>query len=133
MTYPINVGRNIARESANSHYVFPSDIELYPNPGLITAFLQMVTNGNEESLNRANPRVFVSSIFEIKEGHSLPNNKQELLNLLNSKVVIPFHKMVCTQCHAIPKAKEWMSNQVSGKTLQKLTLNSMLRSILFFQ
>ena len=77
MTYPINVGRNIARESANSHYVFPSDIELYPNPGLIPAFLQMVTNGNEESLNRANPRVFVSSIFEIKEGHSLPNNKQD--------------------------------------------------------
>lgn len=115
MTYPINVGRNIARESANSHYVFPSDIELYPNPGLITAFLQMVTNGNEEALNRPNPRVFVSSIFEIKEGHSLPNNKRELLSLLNSKVVIPFHKMVCTQCHAIPKAKEWMSNQVSDE------------------
>ena len=31
LTYPINVGRNIARESALTHFVFASDIELYPN------------------------------------------------------------------------------------------------------
>jgi beta-1,4-glucuronyltransferase 1 len=39
LDYPVNVGRNIAREAANSHFIFPSDIELYPNPGLIPAFL----------------------------------------------------------------------------------------------
>ena len=33
LTYPVNVGRNIARQSATSHFVFPSDIELYPSPG----------------------------------------------------------------------------------------------------
>jgi len=115
MTYPINVGRNIARESSNSHYVFPSDIELYPNPGLIPSFLHMVTNGEEAALKRNNPRVFVSSIFEIKEGNNLPNNKEELLDLLKKKVVIPFHKMVCSQCHAIPKAKEWLTDQLSDE------------------
>ena len=34
LDYPVNVGRNIAREAANSHFIFPSDIELYPNPGV---------------------------------------------------------------------------------------------------
>lgn len=42
LDYPVNVGRNIARTSANSHFVFPSDIELYPNPGLIPSFLDMI-------------------------------------------------------------------------------------------
>ena len=35
LTYPVNVGRNIARQSATSHFVFPSDIELYPSPGML--------------------------------------------------------------------------------------------------
>ena len=34
LTYPVNVGRNIARQSATSHFVFASDIELYPNSGI---------------------------------------------------------------------------------------------------
>ena len=34
LTYPVNVGRNIARQSATSHFVFASDIELYPSPGM---------------------------------------------------------------------------------------------------
>ena len=33
--YSINVARNVARESANSYFIFPSDIELYPSPGKI--------------------------------------------------------------------------------------------------
>jgi hypothetical protein len=114
MTYPVNVGRNIARETANSHYIFPSDIELYPSPGLIPSILKMVTNREGEALKRPNPRVFVSSIFEIKEGHDLPETKAELVKLLKSKVVIPFHKMVCSQCHAIPKAQEWVTDPISG-------------------
>ena len=35
LTYPVNVGRNIARQSATSHFVFASDIELYPSPGIV--------------------------------------------------------------------------------------------------
>jgi hypothetical protein len=38
LDYPINVARNVARETAYTHYVFPADIELYPNPG--TCFYQ---------------------------------------------------------------------------------------------
>lgn len=42
--YPVNVGRNIAREAANTYFIFPSDVELYPNPGLIEGFLKMYSN-----------------------------------------------------------------------------------------
>ena len=52
LTYPINVARNVARESATTHFVLPSDIELYPNPGLISGFLRMLSDGNEDVINR---------------------------------------------------------------------------------
>ena len=45
--YPINVARNIARESANTHFVFPADIELYPSPGLIPDFLEMIRRNDQ--------------------------------------------------------------------------------------
>ena len=45
LTYPINTMRNVARVSATSHYIFPSDLELYPSPGLIPQFLKLVTEG----------------------------------------------------------------------------------------
>ena len=30
LDYPVNVARNVARLTAATHFVFPSDIELYP-------------------------------------------------------------------------------------------------------
>lgn len=41
-TYPINVGRNLARQAALTHFVLASDIELYPSLGLAEQFLAMV-------------------------------------------------------------------------------------------
>ena len=113
MDYPVNVGRNIAREASNSYFIFPSDIELYPNPGLIPAFLDMIRR-NDRHLKRKNPRVFVSSIFEIKENTEMPQSKKELIPMLKENIVIPFHKKVCSQCHAIPKSREWLKSPVSG-------------------
>lgn len=49
LLYPINIGRNIARNSALTHFILPSDIELYPNPGLPKDFLMMIArNGIEK-------------------------------------------------------------------------------------
>ena len=74
------------------------------SPNLIKDFLEMIRR-NDRELQRPAPRVFVSSIFEISANHSsLPASKHELVSLLNSSVVIPFHKTVCPQCHKIPKA-----------------------------
>jgi hypothetical protein len=114
LDYPVNVGRNIARESANSYFVFPSDIELYPNPGFIPAFLDMIRR-NENHLKSKNPRVFVNSIFEIQANTEMPLTKKELIEMLGQNIVIPFHINVCPECHAIPNSNEWAQANVSGK------------------
>lgn len=51
LLYPINVGRNLAREAALTHFVLPSDIELYPSPGLVSGFLEMIRRNPIEYLN----------------------------------------------------------------------------------
>ena len=111
LDYPVNIARNVARATAGTHFVFPSDIELYPSPNLITDFLAMIRR-NDDLLQRPTPRVFVSSIFEIANLHFLPNNKSHLVELLKAKVVIPFHKKVCSRCHAIPNAEGWQQAEI---------------------
>lgn len=108
LSYPVNVARNVAREMATTHYLLPSDIELYPNPNLIPDFLEMV-RVNDSMLQRPAPKVFVLSIFEVEANvTALPFDKNELIFMLRNKSAIPFHKYVCADCHRIPKADEWL-------------------------
>ena len=55
--------------------------------------------------NTTLPKVFVFSIFEIKEAASPPETKQELIKMLKTKDAIPFHNRVCPVCHHVPHAK----------------------------
>ncbi|KAK6636670.1 hypothetical protein RUM43_010332 [Polyplax serrata] len=105
--YPVNVGRNIAREAAVTYYILPSDIELYPSPGLIDKFLAMILR-QDPPLHRKNPKVFPLPIFELEADASIPPNKTELVKMLKTGRAIPFHKKVCAGCHTIPKFKEWV-------------------------
>lgn len=106
--YPVNIGRNVARDSAVTHYILPSDIELYPSPGLIQNFLDMVRR-QEPPLLHANPKVFPLPIFELEKGVELPANKTQLVAMLKNGTAIPFHKKLCPGCHNIPKSKEWLA------------------------
>ncbi|XP_059221203.1 beta-1,4-glucuronyltransferase 1 [Stomoxys calcitrans] len=108
LLYPVNVGRNIARDAAITHFILASDIELYPNPGLVKKFLEMIAR-NEPYLNRKSPRVFPLSIFEVDDSSPVPHDKSELQEFLRSGKAIPFHKRVCASCHGVPKSKEWMA------------------------
>lgn len=85
LLYPVNVGRNVARESAPTHYVLASDIELYPNPGLTTNFLEMIRRDDDKALKSPNPKVFVLSIFEVTEKSQPPANKTRLVSLTERK------------------------------------------------
>ncbi|XP_077266157.1 beta-1,4-glucuronyltransferase 1 isoform X2 [Temnothorax americanus] len=107
LLYPVNVGRNIARESAPTFYVFPSDIELYPSPNLPVKFLEMIRKRDQPALYKPNPKVFVLSIFEVDEKSQPPNNKTRLIQMLKTGTAIPFHKKLCSGCHNVPKSKEW--------------------------
>uniref|UniRef100_A0A8W7PJM2 Beta-1,4-glucuronyltransferase 1 n=1 Tax=Anopheles coluzzii TaxID=1518534 RepID=A0A8W7PJM2_ANOCL len=108
LLYPVNVGRNIARDAAMTHFLLASDIELYPNPGLVHKFLEMIAR-NEPVLQRKNPRVFPLPIFEVDNNSPVPRDKAELQELLRSGKAIPFHKRVCSSCHGVPKSKEWIA------------------------
>lgn len=108
LLYPVNVGRNIARDAAMSHFILASDIELYPNPGLVRKFLEMIARKGD-SWERDNPRVFPLSIFEVDSTVAVPRDKTELQELLRTNKAIPFHKRVCASCHGVPKSKEWMA------------------------
>ena len=79
LLYPVNLGRNIARESAVTRYVLASDIELYPSPNLPAKFLEMIRRKDQPVLFRPNPKVFVLSIFEVAEKNQPPLNKTRLV------------------------------------------------------
>lgn len=108
LLYPVNVGRNIARDATMTHFILASDIELYPNPGLVRKFLEMIAR-NDAPLKRKSPRVFPLSIFEVDSSVAVPRDKTELQELLRTNKAIPFHKRVCASCHGVPKSKEWMA------------------------
>lgn len=114
LTYPINVGRNIAREAAITHFVLASDIELYPSPGLVDAFLEMIER-NEPYLSRRNkPRVFPLAIFEVERNNNIPEHKKDLQHMLMTGTAIPFHKYICSRCHNLPKYREWSTDNYTN-------------------
>uniref|UniRef100_A0A7G3AU71 Putative glycosyltransferase n=1 Tax=Lutzomyia longipalpis TaxID=7200 RepID=A0A7G3AU71_LUTLO len=106
LTYPINVGRNVARDAAITHFVFPSDIELYPSLNCVPMFLEMIAR-NEGPLLNKKPRVFPLPVFEVKETARVPDNKMELLQMLRTEDAILFHKNICSNCHSVPERSKW--------------------------
>lgn len=103
LTYFINVGRNIARETATTHFVLASDIELYPNPGVVDDFLRMYA-----SRKHVNDReVFVFPIFEVWTNVTVPIHKTALLYMLKHGTAIPFHAKICSSCHLVPEYDKW--------------------------
>ncbi|KAB0798387.1 hypothetical protein PPYR_09380 [Photinus pyralis] len=120
LIYPINVGRNVARVSAETYYVFTSDIELYPSPNVIPQFLNLIAACDYKMLPYK-PVVFVLHIFEIEKGYDVPTNKTDLIRLLKRGTVIRFHQNICSVCHTIPEFDEWaQANETSE--LQIFTL-----------
>ncbi|XP_028169577.1 beta-1,4-glucuronyltransferase 1 [Ostrinia nubilalis] len=109
LLYPVNVARNIARDSALTHYILPSDIELYPSPNLVPRFLNMIARNAKPLNTSTKPRVFPISIFEVDAKVHVPSTKTELQAMLANKTAIPFHKFVCPNCHNIPQRQQWMT------------------------
>lgn len=106
LLYPVNVGRNVAREMAQTHFLLASDIELYPSPNIIPQFLKMISI-NKGPLLRKNPKVFPLHLFEVSGNQQIPDNKTLLKEMLDNGTAVPFHKHLCPGCHNVPKSKEW--------------------------
>lgn len=87
LPYPINILRNVARSSSKSKYLLASDIELYPNIGIIPAFFDLIEREQKGLLpviNVKSPHVYVLPIFEVKATKQPPKTKQELSKLFKS-------------------------------------------------
>lgn len=117
LTYPINVGRNIARQAANTHFIFPCDIELYPSIGFVDQFLDMVAqNHSVLALDSSQPRrVYPLAVFEIEAEAQVPGDKAELLALYRAQRAHIFHLKLCATCHKVPGQQEWLNRVPSVK------------------
>lgn len=104
LTYPINVARNIARETARTYFILASDIELYPTRYLIPKFFDMISRYTIDVMKHS---VFVLPLFEIKADQKIPETKTKLQNMLASKTAFIFHEKVCLICHNIPESAKW--------------------------
>ena len=51
LTYPVNVGRNLARDTSLTHFVLASDIELYPSVRIVNSFFEMIRKNPESVLD----------------------------------------------------------------------------------
>lgn len=108
LTYPKNVARNIARDSALTHFLLVSDIDLYPSPGLPGKFLEMIAR-NEPPLDSVNPKIFPLAIFEIGASSRVPWTKTELQGLFKKRKIIELHKNVLRNYPQLPAAQKWMA------------------------
>ncbi|CAH1155178.1 unnamed protein product [Phaedon cochleariae] len=109
LTYPINVARNVAKLTAQTYLVFPSDIELYPTRNLIPDFFKFAAQRGE--FFRKNSRnVFVLPVFEILAGLKIPENKSDLKKMIDNQTAIAFHQTVCRSCHRMPREEEWIND-----------------------
>ncbi|XP_001356075.2 beta-1,4-glucuronyltransferase 1-like [Drosophila pseudoobscura] len=115
LTYPINVGRNIARQAATTYFIFACDIELYPSLGFVEQFLDMVAaNHSILALDPQKPRrVYPLPVFEIESGAPIPNDKAELLALYRDGRAQPFHMKMCFSCHTVPGQQDWLNRAPS--------------------
>lgn len=83
LKFPINVGRNIARDAATTHFILASDIELYPSRNVISNFLNMIQQ-NPQHLQTTTPSVFVLPPFEVEERALVPSTKQNLVSKIQA-------------------------------------------------
>lgn len=93
--YPVNVGRNVAREEATTHFLLASDIELYPSTNFIPDFLELIRRQLMISTKATTrPRVYPLNLFEVQKNATVPANKTQLVQMLKTNDAIPFHEQV---------------------------------------
>ncbi|KAF9422148.1 hypothetical protein HW555_002169 [Spodoptera exigua] len=112
MTYPINVGRNVARNASTTNYFLVSDIELVPSIGLAKNFLKMIRKlmGDEKrDSGCVFPKtVFVVPLFEVERGEQIPHTKRKLIQMIFTNRATYFHQHICPHCQRFPGLQTWL-------------------------
>ncbi|XP_028159551.1 uncharacterized protein LOC114352229 [Ostrinia furnacalis] len=113
MIYPINVGRNVARNASRTNYFIVSDIEMVPSDGLAPKFLTMVRKlmgdkKRDEGCIFAKA-VFVVPLFEVERGEEIPRDKDTLVKMVASNRAAYFHQKFCPHCQRFPGLQTWLT------------------------
>ncbi|XP_068623223.1 beta-1,4-glucuronyltransferase 1-like [Battus philenor] len=125
LIYPINVGRNSARNASNTNYFIVSDIEMVPSDGLAQKFLKMVRKlmgdkKRDEGCIFAKT-IFVVPLFEVEKGEEIPRDKKTLVRLVAANRASYFHQKVCSHCQRFPGLQSWLLRP-SPKVLEPMLI-----------
>ncbi|XP_030763588.1 beta-1,4-glucuronyltransferase 1-like [Sitophilus oryzae] len=116
--YPINVGRNVARQAAFTDYVMVCDVELMPSHDLASRFMQML-DVEKCTSTECEKQVYVVPVFEVEASETVPRTKNQLISLLNQEKAVYFHRKICTHCQKFPGLERWMDSD-SGDVIRPL-------------
>ena len=115
--YPHNTLRNAARENLNTKLIFLLDVDTVPSKTAREQFLQFVHKRDvfgEESDIQENT-VFVTPAWEVLEEVEAPEDKQDLLNLLEAERIRPFHNETCWHCHKTTRYNDWIEVAIESQ------------------
>ena len=108
--YPINYLRNVALDNVQTPYVFLSDIDFLPMYGLYEYLKEAI------KILGANERVFVIPAFEtLLYRFKFPQNKDELLKMLDHRSIFTFRYHVWKVGHAPTNYAHWRNASIPYK------------------
>ncbi|KAK7580259.1 hypothetical protein V9T40_000888 [Parthenolecanium corni] len=104
IAYPINMLRNVALEQVNTPFVFLTDIDFLPMPGLYTYLKKQATIFELNSTNKA----LVIPAFETQRYRtSIPQKKSEILSMLDMGTLFTFRYHVWPKGHSPTNYAKW--------------------------
>ncbi|XP_065205204.1 xylosyl- and glucuronyltransferase LARGE2s-like [Planococcus citri] len=112
IAYPINKLRNIALEQVNTPYVFLSDIDFLPMPGLYSNLKKLVSNFE---LNITNKALVIPAFETQRYRTSIPQTKVEILNMLDMGTLFTFRYHVWQKGHAPTNYAKWKQSTTPYK------------------
>lgn len=118
--YRHNVGRNIAKQAALTHYVLSGDIDMVPSISLPSDFMEMIALSR--SLHHPEGTVFMLPIFEVNEYLDMPRKKTDLLEMIENEQANEWNAKPCEKCHKILDVEEWKKS--SNKTGKRSSIKS---------
>jgi hypothetical protein len=91
LEYPQNLLRNIAKSSCQTLFTFIPDVDMIPSPGLNSELEKFLS---EEAQDKCDKCAYVVPVYEINSNvSSLPENKTELVELVELKLARQFHQV----------------------------------------
>lgn len=89
--FPQNHMRNLARKGSQTNYVFLTDIDIIPSPGLARNLSRFLNT------NTCSKCAYVIIPYEVKADSKFPRSKERLKQLIEKRQARLFHQKVFSQ------------------------------------